>query len=120
MRAMFGLTPKRVFYILLILLVVFLARQYVPPVYARLQFGEAVRQTVKYAAVANRTLEGVRREVAMAAEDAGVPVTEKDILISKNGLLFTVDIDYAWPVDLKVYKHEILFHISETGETFEK
>jgi hypothetical protein len=117
---MFGLTSRRLVFILIILAVVLLARQYVPPYYARFQFGDAVRQTVKYAAAANRSMDGVKREILRSAEDSGVPITEKDIIISKRGIIFTVDIDYAWPIDLRVYKHEIPFHISESGETFEK
>ena len=117
---MFGLTTRRLVFIVIILAVVFLAREYVPPYYARFQFGDAVRQTVKYAAAANRTTDGVKREILRSAEDFGVPITENDIVISKKGITFTVDIDYAWPVDLRVYKHDIPFHISESGETFEK
>lgn len=120
MRAMFGLTPRRLFYIALILAVVFLGRQYFPAYYSRFQFGDSVRQTVKYAAAAQRTLDNVRTEILLLAKESGVPVTDKNITIAKRGLIFTVDVDYAWPIDLRVYKHELLFHISESGEVFER
>ena len=28
-------------------------------------------------------------------------------------------VEYHWPIDLKVYKHELVFHPSENGEIFE-
>jgi hypothetical protein len=117
---MFGLTPRRVFFVAFIVAVIFLARQYVPPYFARFQFGDSVRQTVKYAATAQKNTDAVRREIAEAAEEYGIPIKPADILIVKRGPSFSVDIDYAWPIDLKVHKHDLQFHISESGEIFEK
>jgi hypothetical protein len=117
---MFGLTPRRLVYILIIVAIAFLGKQYFPPYFARFQFGDAVRQTVKYAAAAQRNTDIVRREVLLSAEEAGIPITDEDIRIVKRGLIFTVDIDYEWPIDLRIYKHNLNFHISESGEMFEK
>jgi hypothetical protein len=115
---MFGLTLKRILIILFILAVIFLAKQYVPPYFARFQFGDAVRQTVKYAAASRKDIEAVRREILLSAEDAGVPITAKDIRFTKRGPFFTVEIDYNWPIDLKFKQYEIDFHVSESGENF--
>ena len=115
---MFGLNPKRIFLIAFILAVIFTARQYVPPYFARFQFGDSVRQTVKYAAASRKNTDAVIREILMSAEDAGVPITAKDILITKQGPFFTVDIDYTWPIDLKVKQYGLEFHVHETGEVF--
>ena len=115
---MFGLSPKKLSFIVVILIVLFLARQYVPPFFSRFQFGDAVRQTVKYAASSRKDTQAIRREILEEAESAGVPITDKDVLITKRGPYLTVDIDYTWPIDLRVYQHVINFHVSESGEVF--
>ena len=117
---MFGLTFKRLLIIAFILVVIFLARQYVPPYFSRFEFGDAVRQSVKYAAAANKSTEGVRRDIMDAAKDYDIPIELKDIRITRRDVNFTVDIDYTWPIDLKFKKYDLQFHISETGDALGK
>jgi hypothetical protein len=117
---MFGLTPRRVFFIAFFVAAIFLAKQYVPPFFSRFQFGDSVRQTVKYAAAARKTSDTVRREIAAAAEEYEIPITAEDIKIVKRGPSFSVDIDYTWPINLRVHQHDLKFHVSESGEIFEK
>ena len=38
----------------------------------------------------------------MSAEEAGVPITAKDIRITKRGPSVTVDIEYSWPIDIRI------------------
>ena len=113
---MFGLTFKRLTIIVLIVVVIFLARQYVPPYFSRFEFGDAVRQSVKYAAASRKTPEVIRRDIMDAAKDYDIPIELKDIRITKKDVNFTVDIDYTWPIDLKFKKYDLPFHISETGD----
>jgi hypothetical protein len=117
---MLGLTPRRLVYIGFIVAVVFLGRQYIPPYFSRFQFGDDVRQTVKYAAASHQDPEAVRKEILRIAEDDGVDINPSDVQVTRRGYVFTVDIDYAWPIDLKIYKHDLNFHISESGEVFGK
>jgi hypothetical protein len=117
---MFGLTFKRLLIIAFIVAVIFLARQYVPPYFSRFEFGDAVRQSVKYAGAANKSPEAVRRDIMEAAKDYDIPIEAKDIRITRTDVNFTVDIDYSWPIDLKVKKYDLQFHVSETGEAFGK
>ena len=117
---MFGLTPRRVFFVAFALVVIFVAKQYVPPLFSRFQFGDSVRQTVKYAAASNKDVEVVRREIVRAAENYGIPIDLKDVVITKRGPSFSVDIDYSWPIDLRVHKYDMQFHVSESGELFER
>ena len=44
---------------------------------------------------------------------------KNDIRITKRGPSFMLEVEYHWPIDLKVYKHELIFHTSEFGEIFE-
>jgi hypothetical protein len=117
---MLGLTPRRVTVIAAALVVIYLGQQYVPPYFRRFQFGDDVRQTVKYAAANRKNLDAVRREILQLAEEDGVPLTPQDIRFTQRGPSFTVDINYTWPIDLKLKKYNLPFHISESGEVFEK
>ena len=61
-------------------------------------------------------------EIVMAtaqAKDLDIPLTKNDIRITKRGPSFTLEVEYHWPIDMKVYKHELVFHTSESGEIFE-
>jgi hypothetical protein len=49
----------------------------------------------------------------------GIPLTKNDVHITKRGPSFTMEVDYRWPIDLKVYKQDLMFHVSEMGEVFE-
>jgi hypothetical protein len=115
---MLGLTPRRLVFIVFIVAVVVLARQYVPPCFARFQFGDDVRQTVKYAAAQHQGPDAVQAEVLRLAEEDGVEIGPENVKITRRGYSFTVDIHYTVPIDLRVYKHDLEFHISESGEVF--
>ena len=117
---MLGLNPRRLIFILILVAIVLLARQYVPPYLARFQFGDDVRQTVKYAAAQHQDPEMVKKEILRIAEEDGVPVGPDNISITRRGFSFTVEIDYTWPIDLKFHQYELPFHISESGEVFTK
>jgi hypothetical protein len=117
---MLGLNPRRLFYIAVLVVLVLLGRQYVPPYFSRFQFGDDVRQTVKYAAAQHQDLEAVKKEILRIAEEDGVPVGPENIQFTRRGLSFTVDIDYTWPIDLRFHQYDLKFHISESGEVFGK
>ena len=97
-----------------------MARAYVPPLFSRFQFGDDVRQVVKYAAATQKNVDAVRSEILELAEEDGVNVTSQNIKITKRGPSFTVDVHYSWPIDMRIYQHELQFHISEHGEIFER
>jgi hypothetical protein len=115
---MLGLTPRRLVFIGFIVAVIFLARQYAPPLFARFQFGDDVRQTVKYAAAQHQSPDAVLAEVLRLAEEDGVEIGPENIKITRRGYSFTVDIEYTVPIDLRFRKHDLKFHISESGEVF--
>ena len=117
---MFGLTTRRAFYLLVIAAAIFVGTQYAPPVFYSFQFSDFVRQQVKFAGVGRKSTDDVRREVLDKAKEFNIPITASDIHITRRGPAFTLDLEYSWPIDLRVYKHELKFHTSETGESFEK
>ena len=75
---------------------------------------------MKFALTSKRTPEDVRARIVQEAKDLEIPVTPRDVRISKRGPAFTVECDYFIPIDLRVYKRDLSFHISETGELFER
>jgi hypothetical protein len=66
---------RRVFFVAFVVAAIFLAKQYVPPLFSRFQFGDSVRQTVKYAAASQKDFEAIRREIVSAAADYEIPIT---------------------------------------------
>jgi hypothetical protein len=116
---MFGLSGRQIFILLVLAASIFTAAQYIPPYYTAFQFNDFVRQEVKYAATARRSIADIRRHVVEKAEELGIPdITARSIEIKRSGPSFTLDLEYRFPIDLKVYQHELIFTVSESGEAF--
>ena len=116
---MFGLSGRQILILLVLIGLLFAGSQYIPGYFAAFQFNDFVRQEVKYAVSARKTPETVRAELLEKATELGIPLTKNDVRITKRGPSFTMDIEYRWPIDLKVYKQDLVFHVSESGEVFE-
>jgi hypothetical protein len=116
---MFGLKGRQILVILLIIAAIFAGTQYVPAYVNAFQFNDYVRQQVKYAASSRKTADTLRDEIQQKAVELGIPITKKDIRISRRGPSFTLELEYRWPIDMKIYRHELRFHNSYTGELFE-
>lgn len=116
---MFGLRGRQILILLVLIGMLFAATQYVPAYYAAFQFNDSVRQQVKYAGTTKKTVDSLRAEVFQQSKEFGIPITKKDILIKRRGPSFTLEVEYHWPIDLKIYHHQLTFHISQTGELFE-
>ena len=115
---MFGISPKKLFGLFLLVAGVFVAVQYGAVYLTKYQFDDAVRQTVKYAASTRKGTEDVRREVVDKAEELGLDIGPKDIHITKRGPAFTLELTYTTTVNLRVYQHVLTFDVSEQGEMF--
>jgi hypothetical protein len=116
---MFGLTGRQITILLVLVALLFAATQYVPAYFAAFQFNDSVRQAVKFAGTSRKTVDNLRDDVFQHAKEFGIPITKKDILITRRGPSFTLQVDYRWPIDLKIYRHDLTFHISQNGELFE-
>jgi hypothetical protein len=68
---------------------------------------------------ARKTTETLRGEIMQKASDLGIPLTKKEIVITRRGPSFTLEVEYHWPINLRIYKHELVFHPSASGEIFE-
>src|SRR5262245_45718119 len=115
---MFGLTPKKILTLLVLIAGVYVLVQYASVYLTKWQFDDAVRQSVKYAASGRKGPEDVRREVVDKAKELGIDVDTKDVHITKRGPAFTLELEYTSTVNLRVYQHVLTFEISEQGESF--
>ena len=116
---MFGLNSRQIFLLLMLVVLLFAAYQYVPPYFTAFEFNDFIWQEVKFAATSRKTTEKLRTDIVEKAKEMGVPVAARDIRITRRGPSFTLELEYRFPIDLKIYHHELVFHASETGEIFE-
>jgi hypothetical protein len=119
MRTMFGLRGRHLLILSILLVLTFAAAQYVPAYVSAFQFNDYVRQQVKYAGTSRKTADRLRDEILQKAKEFTIPLTKRDIRITRRGPSFTLEMEYRWPIDMKVYGHELVFHTSYTGEIFE-
>jgi hypothetical protein len=116
---MFGLNGRQLFFLLAFIALLYTATQYGPAYFAAFQFNDFIRQEVKFAAAAQKTADRVRSDILAEAMQLGIALNERDVHMTKRGPSLTVEFDYHWPINLRVYKHDLVFHVSESGEIFE-
>jgi hypothetical protein len=116
---MFGLSGRQIFILLVLVGLLFAGTQYGPAYFAAFQFNDYIHQEVTFAVTNRKSPEMLRGEIVQKADDLGIKVMPKDIHITRRGPAFTLELEYHWPIDLKVYKHELVFHSLESGEIFE-
>jgi hypothetical protein len=116
---MFGLSGRQICILLIVVLFLFAATRYVPAYFTAFQFNDFIRQEVKYAASAKKTSDNLRDEIVQKAREFDIPITRRDIHITRQGPAFTLELEYRWPIDMKIYHHELTFHTSQSGEIFE-
>jgi hypothetical protein len=116
---MFGLSGRQIFILLVLIAFLFAATQYGPAYFAAFQFNDFIRQEVKFAVTNRKTPDRLRLDIAQKASDLGIPVKPRDIHITRRGPSFTVELEYHFPINMRVYRHELVFHASESGEIFE-
>jgi hypothetical protein len=115
---MFGISPKKLFWLVIFVALVFVGVQYGSAYLTKYQFDDAVRQSVKYAASTRKGPEDVRREVVDKGAELGIEIDPKDVHITKRGPAFTLELQYTTTVNLRVRQHVLTFDISEKGEMF--
>ena len=116
---MFGLSVRQLFILLVLFVSGYGAVQYVPAYFAAYQFNDFIRQEVKFAVTARKTTQTVRDEIVREAKDLDIPFDVRNVTFTRRGPSFTVDVEYRWPIDMRLYKHVLVFHTTESGEIFE-
>jgi hypothetical protein len=116
---MFGLSGRQILILLVLVVFLFAGAQYGPAYYSAFQLNDYIHQEVTFAVTNRKNPEKIRAEVVKEAKELGIDITPKDVHITHRGPAFTVDLEYRWPINMRVYKHELVFHSKETGEMFE-
>ena|ERR1051326_858386 len=115
---MLGLSGRQIFILLVLVGLLFAGTQYGPAYFAAFQFNDYIHQEVTFAVTNRKSPEMLRTEIVQKAGELGIKVMPKDILITRRGPAFTLALEYHWPIDMKVYRHELVFHSLESGEVF--
>ena len=116
---MFGLSGRQIFILAVLVLLLSAGTQYGPAYYAAFQFNDFVRQEVVFAVTNRKSPERIRIDVVQRAGGLGIDMKPKDIHITRRGPAFTLEVEYHWPINMRLYHHELFFHSSESGEVFE-
>ena len=117
---MFGLSGRKLVIALVVAFLGFAATQYVPAYYNAIQFNDFVRQEVKFAVTARKSPDKIHASILAKSKELGIPGFTKDnIKMTRKAPSFSIDIEYRWPINLRIYKHDLVFHIGpESGEAF--
>ena len=115
---MFGLTLKRVVFIVILAALILAATQYIPPYVTYYQLDNSVQHTVRFAAASRRTMNQVRLDVSLKAKELGIQITPDDIDIVRKDSNFTLEFAYVWPINMRVYQQTLTFEIKAVGEAF--
>ena len=115
---MLGLSSKKIIGLAIIAAIVFAASQYVPPYVSAFQFNDFIRQEVKFAAASRRTTEDVRNSIVAKAREFDIALEPRDVRITRRGPSFSLNLEYRFPIDMRVYQHELIFRANESGEAF--
>jgi len=116
---MFGLSGRQIFILFVLVVLLFAGTQYGPAYFAAFQLNDYIHQEVTFAVTNRKTPEMIRAGVVAKGGDLGITVKPKDVHITRRGPAFTLELEYHWPINMRVYKHELVFHSSESGEVFE-
>ena len=117
---MFGLNARQVFLILLLIAALFAGAQYIPVYFKALQFNDFIKSEARFAGTSRKSTEQLRASIMEEAKELKIPIAPKDIRITRRGPAFQLSLDYSFPIDLRVYQHQLTFHVSEAGEIFDK
>jgi hypothetical protein len=115
---MFGLGFRQIFFLVLAVVVIFAASQLIPAGYRVIQFEDAVREEVTFASSKRNTTDKVRENILNAAHGQDIPITGRDIHITRRGPAFTVEIEYSIPVNLRLFVYQIRRTLTPSGEYF--
>src|SRR5207247_3988150 len=99
---MFGLNGRQIFILLVLVALLFAGTQYVPAYFAAFQFSDFVHQEVKFAVTNRKNPERVRIDVTQRANELGISIKPKDVHITRRGPAFILDVDYRWPINMKL------------------
>jgi hypothetical protein len=94
-----------------VLIGIFAVSRYLPVYYNTMEFNNFVKQHVER----GRPGRAVKQLLLNEARNYSIPVTESDIVVTRQGSVMRVAIDYKVPVDLVVVSPKLQFHVIGSG-----
>jgi len=88
-----------------------LAFKGLPVYYNSLEFNEFVRQE----AVAANPKQVITRTLLAKASTYELPITASDIVVTTDGAVVRVDVDYSVPINLFLASPQLKFHVIGSG-----
>jgi hypothetical protein len=85
--------------------------RYLPVYYNSMEFNNFVKEEIER----GRPGRSVKQVLLNQARSYSLPVSEDDIVVTRQGSVMRVDIDYKVPVDLFVVSPELQFHVIGSG-----
>jgi len=116
---MFGLSGRQIFILSILVVLLLAGTQYGPAYFAAFQYNDYIHQEVTFAVTNRKNPERLRMDIVQRGNELGIHVNPKDIHITRRGPSFMLELEYHWPINMRVYKHELVFHSTESGELFD-
>ena len=98
--------------LLIVGFLVFAAVKVVPAYVNNYQFQDSMESEARFAlSYPPKNPEDIRNDLWQKAQDLSIPLASKDaIKVTEDRQNVTISVDYAIPVDLKVYQFTMQFH----------
>ena len=100
--------------LLLLLLVlgflVFSGVAVVPALFAKFQLQDAIETESRFAVINHKGEDEIREDVWKKMQELGISATKDSIRVSVAQRDVSITVDYAVPVDLKVFQFNMEFH----------
>ena len=94
-----------------VLVGIFAVSRYLPVYYNTMEFNNFVKQEIER----GRPGRAVKQVLVSQARNYSIPVSESDIVVTRQGSVMRVAIAYKVPVDLLVVSPELEFHVIGSG-----
>jgi hypothetical protein len=85
--------------------------RYLPVYYCSTEFGEAVKHQTAHA----RSETQLKISLLNEAKEYSLPIKESDISINRKDNVLRVTVDYAVPMNMLIFNHELKFHTMASG-----
>jgi len=101
-----------VLFILVVVAGVYLAGKFIPPFWAYLSMQDPVKEAA-LAAIMSRGEEKAKADLMRRAQAAGVPLDEKNIIITREEGMLVVRISWVTTVELPWYDFPLRFRVED-------
>ena len=106
---------KAIIYTLILVAGIYAAFKLVPLYVANYELKDKISEQARFAVVNRYTDEQIRDILYKTIQDLDIPAKREDIKVEQTNHGLMISVNYAVPVDFKVYKTEISFTPSSEG-----